>query len=142
MHSFSFFFGDGKLRIWYLTFYLVGLPLYLFGLYLLIKTAANPTPALRDFVLTVFAFGYLLLGIFSLVNTLLYAYASKRFFWSFFIFLGIQILFWAIGTLLGNNYGFLFVFFLLFLVFVVYVNLFALHKIQHHRVKKSSKKED
>lgn len=139
MFSPDFFIGHGKFTYWYITFYLIGFPLYLFGLYLLIQIHQTANPQTREFVLTIFSFGYLLLGIASLINTVLYMKVSGKIFWALFVFLGVQVIFWMIGNMLGNNYPLLFLLFLLFLFIVIYLNLRALQVVQrkhHHKEQK------
>jgi hypothetical protein len=141
MDSLSFFLGSGKLRYWYVTFYVLGLPVYIIGIFLLGKVQATPNLQTREFVLNIFTFGYLLLAVFSLINTLLYIHNTKKFFWGFFIFFGIQIVFWLIGNALGNNYIALIFLFSFFLCITLYVNLKALSYVYKSADPKHHKKE-
>lgn len=128
-----FFLGSGKLRIWYILFYLLGLPLYLLGLFLLSKIKPGEGPQGGEFILSILAIGYLVLGFFSMINTGIYINATKRYFWGTFLFLGFQILFWMIGYTLGNNYVLLFFFFTASLLLAVFLNLCALWQLQHKK---------
>lgn len=126
MDSVSFFFGQGKSRFWYIVFYIFALPVYLTGIYLLTQLKPTSQPETRELVLNIFSLGYLLLGVFSLINTIVYANKTKKFFWAFFVFFGVQLLFWIIGYNLGNNYIALAIFFSIFLGIAVFGNLKAL----------------
>ena len=139
MFSRPFFIGSGSFTYWYLFFYVASLPLYLLGLVLLVSLPTNTSPDAREVALNVLSFGYLLLGIFSLIHTLLYARKTKKYLRGLSILFGSQILFWIIGGFLGNNYGLLSVYFSLFLVYTIYMNLVCLSYI--HQLKKEKKKK-
>lgn len=128
-----FFLGNKKLRVWYFFFYVFGSPCYLLGLYILGKTVLHPSIQLREIALNFFLFGYLILGIFSLIHTFLYVQISKQLFKGLCIFLGVQIIFWMIGNYLENNYLSLFFLFLIFFVVIIYINLVALWQVQKQK---------
>lgn len=121
-----FFFGKGKLRIWYFLFYLVGLPLYILGIVLFSNLKPGIGPQGGEFVLSVLAIGYLLLGFFSLINTIIYIHKTRKYLKATSAFFGFQIVFWWIGYILGNNYTLLLLFFIFSLCLAIYLNLQAL----------------
>lgn len=126
MFSPHFFTGSGNFKYWYLCFYLLSLPLYLLGIVLLASLPTNTSRDAREVALNVLSFGYLFLAIFSLVHTFLYARKTKKYIIGFSVLFGSQILFWVVGSFLGNNYGFLAVYFLLFFLYTIYMNLLGL----------------
>lgn len=125
-----FFFGSGKLTIWYFLFYLLGLPIYILGIYLFMQLRPGQGPQGGEFVLSILSIGYLLLGFFSMINAVLYMQKTHRYFFGSAIFLGVQIAFWIIGYGLGNNYPALFIFFIASLGLTIYLNLKALWYFQ------------
>lgn len=126
MFSPHFFIRSGNSFYWYLCFYLLSLPIYLLGSILLASIPINSSPDARGVALDVLSFGYVFLGIFSLIHTILYTRTTKNYFRGYTILFGSQILFWIIGSFLGNNYILLTCYFLLFLLYAVYMNLLAL----------------
>lgn len=131
MQFLPFFLGVGKIRYWYICFYIIGLPIYVFGVYLLFVVPSHVNPQIREFILTIFTFGYLLLGLVSLINVLLYAKKTGKYFQAFSLFLGLQVIFWMIGESLGNNYNWLAIYFSLFLLIVIFGNLKALSYVKN-----------
>lgn len=129
--SMHFFIGSGKLRIWYIIFYIFGFPLYLFGVFLFSQLQPGQGPQGGEFILSILAIGYLLLGFFSMINTILYIQAAKKLIRGSVIFLGFQIVFWGIGYALGNHYLLLFFFFSIAMCLALYLNLCALWHVQH-----------
>ena len=129
-YSKDFLIGSGKLRIWYFLFYLLGLPLYIIGIILFSKLHIGKGPQGGEFVLSILAIGYLMLGFFSMINTILYVQKTHRYFLGGSIFLGLQVVFWMVGYTLGNNYTLLLIFFVAFLFIAVYLNLKALWDVQ------------
>ncbi len=129
MNKSHFFLGSGKLRIWYSCFYLLGLPVYLLGIFLFSQLQEGLGTQGGEFILSIFSIGYLILGFFSMINTILYVQKTHRYIFGSSIFLGIQVLFWMIGYGLGNNYPLLLLFFSASLVLAVYLNLKALSYI-------------
>jgi hypothetical protein len=126
MSNTEFFFGSGKLRIWYFLFYLLGLPFFILGTFLFSQLQFGKGPQGGEFVLSILAIGYLLLGFFSMVNTILYVHKTHKYFLGSLCFFGIQIAFWFIGYSLGNNYQLLLLFFIVTLSLIIYLNLKAL----------------
>jgi len=124
-----FFLGDGKLSIWYFLFYIFGLPIYILGIFLFSQLQPGQGAQGGEFVLSVLAIGYLVLGFFSLINTILYVQKTHKYLLGISLFLGFQIVFWVIGYGLGNNYFLLLLFFIVSLFVVVYLNLQALSHI-------------
>lgn len=129
MNRIHFFFGSGKLRIWYVLFYLLALPLSLLGIFLFSQLRIGHESASGEFVLNVLAIEYLVLGFFSMINTILYVQKTHRYLLGCSLFLGFQILFWVVGYGLGNNYVLLLLFFILSFVLTIYFNLQALSRI-------------
>jgi hypothetical protein len=115
--------------------------LYLYGIFLLTKLPSSTLLQTKEYVLNIFVLAYLLLGICSLINTLLFAKKTNQYFKAVCIFLGIQVIFWMIGNTLGNNYFLLAAYFLLFLILAVYGNLKALSFLQkpYHKNKLEQK---
>jgi len=133
----DFFLGKGILRIWYILFYLLGLPLYLLGLFLFSQLKSGQEPQGGEFFLSILAIGYLILGLFSMINTILYLQKTKKYIQSISFFLGFQIIFWMIGYVLDNNYFLLLIFFLLSFIGAVVLNLYALSKVQKNTLHSS-----
>jgi hypothetical protein len=126
MSNTEFFFGSGKLRIWYFLFYVLGLPFFILGTFLFSQLQFGKGPQGGEFILSLLAIGYLLLGFFSMVNTILFVQKTHKYLFGSFCFFGIQIAFWLIGYSLGNNYQMLLLFFIGTLSLTVYLNLKAL----------------
>lgn len=134
MDSIHFFFGSGKLRIWYILFYLLTLPLSLLGIFLFSQLQSAQGSVDGEFVLSILATGYLVLGFFSMINTILYVQKTHKYLLGSSLFLGFQILFWVIGYGLGNTYILLLLFFIVSFLLAIYLNLQALsciHKTIH-----------
>ncbi len=136
----KFFIGSGKLTIWYFLFYFLGLPLYILGIFLFSQLRNGLGPQGGEFVLSILAIGYLILGFFSMVNTILYVQKTKKLFLGSLLFLGLQIVFWMVGYGLGNNYPLLSLFFIISFFVVVYLNLKALSYVQETKLPSPHKK--
>lgn len=127
----EFFFGKEKLRIWYFIFYFFGLPLYILGIFLFSQLKNGLEPQGGEFVLSILAIGYLVLGFFSMINTILYVQKTRKLFLGSLLFFGLQVVFWIVGYGLGNNYSLLLIFFIASLCLVVFLNLKALSCLQN-----------
>lgn len=130
MNRKHFFLGDGKLSIWYFLFYIFGLPIYILGIFLFSQLQPGQGAQDGEFVLSVLSIGYLVLGFFSLINTILYVQKTHTYLLGISLFLGFQIVFWVVGYSLGNNYILLLLFFIASLCMAIYLNLKALWHIQ------------
>lgn len=133
MNRKHFFLGNGKLSIWYFLFYIFGLPIYILGIFLFSQLRPGQGTQGGEFVLSVLAIGYLILGFFSMINTILYIQKTHKYLLGISLFLGFQIIFWGVGYGLGNNYLLLLFFFIASLAVAVYLNLKALSYLSSNK---------